>query len=256
MFESRRKYWRNIILALALVFGLMAPTATPFAQTQGNPNARTIPVNKQYEKLAAEWWQWGFSFPVSQNPLFDETGALGCLGEQRPGNIFFLGGVFNVSGTATRNVTVPAGSRLFFPVLNVVWDNIGVNPPLTVAELYANADAYVAAITELHASIDGQPVENPFGYRAKSKPFCYTLPATDNIYQFFGLGDLLTPFACAEGFCVCPAVADGYWLLLNPLPVGQHTINFGGTVGPPNNFTLNITYNITVVPGGQYQGCQ
>ena len=95
---------------------------------------------------------------------------------------------------------------------------------------------------------------NLFNYRVKSNPFDFTLPATDNIYQFFGLPDaVLAPFACSAGFCVYPAVSDGYWLLLNPLPLGQHTINFGGSNG---GFTLNITYNIRVVPRGHYQGCQ
>ena len=245
---------RLIAATIVAVLCLAISAAIPPSQAQGNPNSDIIPVNKQYQKLAAEWWQWAFSFPVSNNPLFDLTGESACLGDQGPGNVFFLAGVFNESGTATRNITVPSGSRLFFPLLNVVWDNVGVDPPFTVQQLYEQAAANVATTTELHATIDGRPVQNLFGYRAQSAPFCYTLPATDNVYQFFGAGDLLSPFACSSGFCVCPAVADGYWLLTTPLPVGQHTINFGGSNSTP--FTLDITYNITVVPRGQYQGCQ
>ncbi|MBI1761069.1 MAG: hypothetical protein HYR56_06490 [Acidobacteria bacterium] len=255
MLKSNQQYWRSIIAALAFVLGLLG--STPSAQAQSNPNPGVIPVNGEYRKLAAQWWQWAESFPVSQNPLFDETGALACLGEQEEGNLFFLGGVFNASGTATRNITLPAGTRLFFPTVNVLWDNVGVDPPLNPQGLFAQADLFVAAINALHASLDGQPVQNPFGYRAKSNgPFCYKLPATDNIYQFFGAGALLPPFACHNGFCICPAVADGYWLLLRPLPVGQHTLNFGGTIGPPVNFSLNITYNITVVPRDHYRSCR
>lgn len=29
---------------------------------------------------------------------------------------------------------------------------------------------------------------------------------------------------------VCPAAADGYWLMLEPLPPGRHLINFGGHI--------------------------
>jgi hypothetical protein len=244
----KRQYIALIVTGLLI----LASGGASWAQ---NSNPGIIPVNQQYVKLSAQWWQWAYSFPVSNNPLFDETGAQACLGKQEPGNIFFLAGVFNVSGTATRNITVPSGTRLFFPVLNVEWDNVGF-PPMTVEELYQMAAGQVDATTELHASIDGQPVQNLFSYRVQSDPFCYTLPATDNIAQFFGLGADLPPFACASGFCICPAVSDGFWLLTTPLPLGQHTINFGGTVGPPVNFTLDITYNITVVPRGQYQGCQ
>ena len=41
-----------------------------------------------------------------------------------------------------------------------------------------------------------------------------------------------------------PAVADGYYLLLAPLPPGPHTITFGGTDG--TGFSQDITYHITV----------
>ncbi len=242
--------------SIALIVTGLLILASGGASWAQNSNPGIIPVNQQYVKLSAQWWQWAYSFPVSNNPHFDETGAQACLGQQEPGNIFFLAGVINVSGTATRTITVPSGSRLFFPILNAEWDNVGFIPPMTVEELYQAAAAVVNSTSELHASIDGQPVENLFSYRVKSNPFCYTLPATDNIAQFFGLDGFLSSFACPSGFCICPAVSDGFWLLTTPLPVGQHTINFGGTFTQPSVFMLDITYDITVVPRGQYQGCQ
>jgi hypothetical protein len=243
---------RAILPLLLLILSAIISSPPPTC-AKPNPNPGIIPVNAQYTKLAAEWWQWALSYPVSNSPLFDETGAMACLGDQDPGNIFFLAGVFNVSGTATRNIKVPAGTRLFFPVVNVEWDNVGIDPPFTVAQLYEAADSFVGAINTLHATIDGKPVQDLSSYRAKSNPFCYKLPATDNIYQFFGVPpEWLAPFACPTGFCVCPVVADGYWLLLSPLSVGPHTINFGGGT---DTFNLNITYNIEVVPRNQYQGC-
>lgn len=253
--KDQTRQCRTVLILLMVIVATIASPPLPMQANQ-NPNPGIIPVNSQYTSLAAAWWQWALSFPVSDNPLFDVIGAKACVGEQGPGDIFFLAGVINVSGTATRNIQVPAGSRLFFPVVNVVWDNIGIDPPLTVSQLYENANAYVAAIKELHASIDGKPVQSLSSYRAKSKPFCYTLPATDNVYQYppFGISpEWLAPFACDSGFCVCPVVADGYWLLLNPLPPGPHTINFGGG---NDAFTLDVTYNITVVPRHQYTGCQ
>ena len=48
-----------------------------------------------------------------------------------------------------------------------------------------------------------------------------------------------------------PAMTDGYWVMLAPLSPGQHTLEFGGTVGSPVNFTLDITYNLTVVESNQ-----
>ena len=61
--------------------------------------------------------------------------------------------------------------------------------------------------------------------------------ADDNVAQSFG---------CDVSGLVDPVVADGYYLMLAPLTPGQHTLNFGGTIGDPINFTLDITYNFTV----------
>ena len=38
--------------------------------------------------------------------------------------------------------------------------------------------------------------------------------------------------------------------MLAPLAAGPHTIHFTGTIGAPVNFTLEITYHLTVAPAG------
>ena len=48
------------------------------------------------------------------------------------------------------------------------------------------------------------------------------------------------------------AAGDGYYVLLRPLSVGEHTLRFGGTadlspIGGPT-FIQDISYTITVVP--------
>ena len=37
MTGSRKKHWRGVMVALALVLGLMLPASTPLARNQGNP---------------------------------------------------------------------------------------------------------------------------------------------------------------------------------------------------------------------------
>jgi hypothetical protein len=48
---------------------------------------------------------------------------------------------------------------------------------------------------------------------------------------------------------VFPAASDGYWLMLEPLPPGNHIINFGGA-SKDGTFQIDITYEIKVVPRG------
>jgi len=38
-------------------------------------------------------------------------------------------------------------------------------------------------------------------------------------------------------------------VMLSPLSVGSHVLHFRGTLDDPINFTLDITYHLTVVPG-------
>ena len=147
-------------------------------------------------------------------------------------------GVFNESGSANRTCTVPTNVALFFPLLNFEGDNACVDPPLTVEELQAIAKQNMDLTSELHATLDGRSLTRDlFAFRAASPVFSYTLPPDDNIAQLFG-SDI-------SGI-VDPVVADGYYLMLSPLTPGQHTLNFGGTLGDPINFSLDITYNLTV----------
>jgi hypothetical protein len=61
---------------------------------------------------------------------------------------------------------------------------------------------------------------------------------TDNLQQV--INHITTPDATGTVF---PAVADGFYLMLQPLSRGTHVVNFGGTAF---GSTLDVTYNLTV----------
>ena len=44
---------------------------------------------------------------------------------------------------------------------------------------------------------------------------------------------------------VTQGVVEGYWLLLAPLPVGEHELRFGGAV-PGSDMATAVTYHLTV----------
>jgi hypothetical protein len=143
--------------------------------------------------------------------------------------VWFLGGSFSTS-TPERNCTVPTGTALFFPVLNAE-DNPVENPPGWNPDIQGEAYVHQAVDDpiELHASLD----------------FAIQLPPTDDLELF------LFPSLAGTNYNtkpIEPVVADGYYLMLSPLPPGPHTLVFGGSSRLP--FTLNVTYHLTVVPGG------
>jgi hypothetical protein len=128
----------------------------------------------------------------------------------------------------TRSCTIPAGTPLFFPIVNTFLADEG-----TVEQMRAALAEFIDSVVTMSVSIDGEPVENLETYRAISPVFSITLPF-DNI------------FGVPEGI-YAPAVSDGYWLLLAPLPPGDHVIHFSATTS--GGFSLDITYNLTVEAG-------
>jgi hypothetical protein len=187
--------------------------------------------------------------PAAQNPLFDETGANCAIGQE--GHVFFLVGVLNETGTAVRTeCVVPTGSMLFFPILNTICTN-EPGEFVPTEELAPCAAGPISTATDLVVEIDGVSVENLQAFRAQSPVFEFTLPE----------GNVLggQPGSCHPRDDVGPcvqylAVADGFYLMLPPLPPGEHTIHIHGTFtnlfGGP--FTVDITYDpLTVVPRKQ-----
>lgn len=217
-----------LIMAVPLT-ALAAPGATSTAvQSAAHNHVR------DYSALAARWWKWGLSQPTSTNPLKDETGAQ-CANQQT-GDVWFLAGVFNTSGTATRSCAVPAGKDLFFPLINVVdiESQADHHTPAYVRGLVASADVKNNS-SNLTVTFDGQAIGPDVAQYEESPIFEVTLP-DDNI--FTAPGGLYEP--CAD--------AGYYALIKNPVP-GQHTLNFTGTfAGVPGleGFSINMTYNLTI----------
>jgi hypothetical protein len=185
--------------------------------------------------LATSWWQWVFETPASENPLTDTTGQFGAVNQS--GRVWFLAG--NVGGTTVRTTTVPSGKALFFPIVNVfdVEDAIIaggvklflVHQPVQVAQAFVSN--IIATATGLSCEVDGSPVRITAANLEQSTPFSLHLPA-DNI-----LG--------VPAGVYYPAVDSGYYVLLPPLPGGQHTIHWASSL-TFFSLSLDVTYNITV----------
>jgi hypothetical protein len=106
-----------------------------------------------------------------------------------------------------------------------------------VPTLRASANAAVAGTQLVEVSIDGLSLSQLGSYRAKSPDaFSVTLPA-GNVPEFLGLP---TPAGTYT-----PQVADGYWLMLTPLPPGNHTISVH-VVNPSQGLDYIVKYNLHV----------
>ena len=245
----------------AAVFGL---TSTALAGVVGDAlhqkaaatgrNSGVLPVQSDafgmsYGEWSARFWQWEFSLSVDHHPLFDKAD---CSAGQS-GKVWFLGGTFSTTpgppgttvGKAERSCTVPPGTALFFPIVNVECsaiegDHTGFGT--TSAELQKCAQFLANFINPntLRATIDGVELTALNQYRVQSPPFMFGPLPDNNIFQFFSLS--------APAGTKWPSASDGVHLLLHPLSAGAHTIQFFGEIDfeDGSKFIQDITYHLLV----------
>ena len=237
---------QSCMRALTLVVGffgvlLLTSTISQFAWTQtldtNSSNPSIFPPDSQpygltYGEWTAKWWQWAESIPTEINPQLDETGEDCAQAQNQTGPVWFLAGTSG--GSVERTCTIPAGKAILIPVLN----NLNIRAASeTDEELLAGAKSGADSVTILEFSIDGVPLQDIWNYRMQSPFFDVTLP-NDNV------------FGISAG--TYRAVADGYWVFLQPLPPGEHEIRLHGVMGSPSaisptpSFETAVTYNLIV----------
>ena len=182
-----------------------------------------------YEAWTARFAQWAHSLPLAIHPAADPTGALCGLGQAGP--VFFLVQAGDQEAVE-RRCTVPAGTALLLPLLDASCTT--VEPPpfhgRDEAALRACTEAWFATAVELTAVVDGETIPDLERYRVQSDLFAVALPAGNML----GVEPTVTQ-----------GVVEGYWLLLAPLPVGEHELRFGGAV-PDSEIATEVTYHLTV----------
>ncbi|HEY9642959.1 MAG TPA: hypothetical protein V6C57_20895 [Coleofasciculaceae cyanobacterium] len=148
-----------------------------------------------------------------------------------------MGGTISGGGEpVVRNCTLPPGTALFFPLISFYYGAFLTDPPDQRTEAFLRTQvAGCEHPTLLKAQIDGALVSNPIQYLERSPLFDIQLP-TDNV---FGVNESLVP-----QLKLSPSVDQGFYLFLNPLPPGRHTIHWEAVCS--NGAKQNNTYNITV----------
>ena len=243
--------------SIVLLFVLLTALATPeIVDAKSDSNQDIVsrdsrPGGLTYGEWSAKWWQWAYSMPIDENPLFDTADCSQGQSE----DVWFLGSGFateqgpsgEVLTKVDRKCTIPAGTMLFFPVINVEGSKLEGNGE-TERELKNYASGVMDSVTDVSAKIDSVPVENLEQYRVQSPLFTIGPLPDNNALQWLG-------FDAPEG-ATTQAVGEGIYLMLEPLSVGAHIIHFSGTfrfTEDPNApvfkfFKQDVNYEVTVEP--------
>lgn len=232
-FIQKQSKTLHVIALGALVMLLIAGRAQAGSQ---NANPGIVPHQARYhgltyEQWQARWQQWALSIPADANhPFFPGGNVL----QDQTDHVWFLAGV--VGSSEVRSITIPAGTALFFPVVNAECSTVEA-PPFhgdNHASLSSCANAHIDHTSGLAATIDERPVKQLDSYRGESP-----------LFEFGPLPDpnVLGVKAGLKG----KSVDIGIYLLLRPLSVGKHTIHFTATFDE-FGVSIDTTYHITVTP--------
>jgi len=213
-----------------LVVGTLIPSMMKFsyADNIGVFLADSKPYGLTYGEWSARFWQWLHSIPKPDSPAADTTGKNCAL--KQTGPVWFLPGTFG--GTNERTCTIPAGKAILVSLINVMC-SYAEHHLKTEPDLRACAKADQDKVTATSITVDGVQL-NPV--RLQSPLFTVTLPPNNAL----GLKPQTSP-----------AISDGYWVFLQPLPPGSHTIHTSGslvdfTTTGTTNFASEAIDHITV----------
>src|SRR5262245_55522723 len=180
------------------------------------------------------WWQFGFN-----NPDFFSDPKLSYLGNVS-GPVFFAQGS---GGKPFRGkVDVPRGEHLLVPIATYIWTFFDPCAEIRCARKIINENFIKGGIRDVFLKIDGVPVANLASH----------LVWVDRLHPDVFLVDA-GPIG-EDGYGgILPALQGGYWVMLEPLSPGQHSVAFGAVVpeldpftGEPTGGTVRLFTNLTV----------
>lgn len=218
----------------AMRFLTLCCMAASFAPAPSWAGDRSHPAFADARVLAGEWWNWALAAPPEQNPITDPDGRNCALGQQ--GKIWFLAGSFGE--TVTRTCRIPPGKALFVPLFNSLWWADAATPTIEEVRAAANLDVGDSSV-DVRLTVDGVPLADPFAYRAQSPPGGFRFVSLPGSMADVGFGLTPGPYD--------PAVSDGYWVLVNRLTPGHHTIRIEATAFG-GGFNLDVTYELEIGP--------
>jgi hypothetical protein len=182
--------------------------------------------------------------PDGTNPFTDTSG--GFAGANNSGPVFFIAGA--LPGTPVeRSFDVPFGKPLLVPLRNQVdtppegLPNSHASDNAIRATESTNTAAFNASVTSLEADIDGKPIPNLFSFLVNTAFFnAGTATAGTLATDFYGVAPPNT--------ALDPSKAGGYWLMIDNLSQGEHTLHFAASW---NSYTLKFDH--FTVPAGSLE---
>jgi len=241
MMKHCRDLGRQLSLLITLSF-LTIFSNTPFLNIfvdadELNPGVYSKdskPFDGSYGDWAAKFWMWFMQFPADVNLREHYTPEKCTIAQSGP--VWFLPD--NLVSNEERTCTIPSEKAIILPILNgICWEDTADAILMNDRELTECAKAG-NEYGVISATLDGRTIKDLNSYRTLSPFFNITVP--DNaIFDNSMAGNW-------------KAIVDGFYLFLEPLPPGNHTIRTTTSVfnpmSPEYNYASTLTYHLLVKP--------
>jgi hypothetical protein len=220
------------VFATAISFTSCSKDSTPTSTNSGyNIVANSTYKNHSWSDWSNMWWSWALAMPDGANAVQGTA----PMETNQSGDVWFLSGNLK-GGTETRSVTIPQGKSVFVALLNFYADTTGGYPPADSLMILANQLWTGSNATVSLFEIDGKSVDNiAANYYAPVTSF-----TNQNIPQKNVIGDM----TYGKDKITSYAASCGYYMMIDGLSMGTHTIHFKASNLAPLN--IEMTYNITV----------
>jgi hypothetical protein len=196
-----------------------------FVQAQGSDpysySENSSPYGIPYKDWTAKWAAWLDSLPRSQNWNFQNSPGVKYKAEDcsysqdLSSPVLFLPWVGIERGTtATQTCIVPHNKPVLLPVDAGTSDysdpTVKTKTPAELVRIVSKSNVYP---NPFDATLDGKPLHliNDDAHKVQSDLFNLTLPK-DNVW-----GEPEGPDK---------AITQGWWIMLKPLPPGEHTLHY------------------------------
>lgn len=187
------------------------------------------PFGIPYADWLIKHTQWLLNIPSDVNPAVNYTPEKCSTSQSGP--VWFL--TLITKGTEERTCTVPSDKAILLPILAGFCPEWAVLAEDTLTTCAKKGNEYGI----IHATVDGKEINELQSYRTLSPIYNITV-IKDNILGHtpgFGKGQ-----------------TDGFFLFLEPLLPGNHTIHTTTSVlnpiSPEYNYAAELTYHLVVKP--------
>jgi hypothetical protein len=220
----------GIIIIITLVFSTLIASALADNLNPGVFAKDSAPYGIPYAQWLGKWWNWTKSLTTQEHPRDNYTPEKCTAGQKGP--VWFLADA--LTGKEERTCTIPAGKAILAPTIT---GSCGYYDPT----IKNDDDMRRCAIAgdeygTIEVTLDGRKIQNLEQYRVQTGFFNLNI-TKDNIYNN-------TPG-------IFKAYADGWMVLLEPLPLGKHDLHIKASVFNPvetqYNYSAEWTYHLNII---------